>query len=344
MTLLAALAAGCGQGHDQGSDTDSAKREQVRIVGSSTVFPFSAYVAEEFGVTTAHPTPVVESTGTGGGMKLFCSGTALDTPDITNASRRMKPSEFAMCRDNGVDQIVELKFGFDGIVLGYQQGLPQWTLSREQLTLAVAAKVPVEGELVPNPYEKWNQIDPSLPNQKILIYGPPTSSGTRDAFEELVMAHGSEHIEGYPGAYTKIRQDGHYVPSGENDNLIVQKLEQNPTALGIFGFSFLAENRSRIDAALIDGVAPKRELISSGEYPIARSLFFYVKLGHLDAVPTIDGFVDLFLSEQMIGDRGYLKNLGLIPLPKARREAMRKRWDGRATLTAADLGSTKTAR
>lgn len=338
-SLAIAFLAGCGQGQPSGDNPDAAtaEREQIRIVGSSTVFPFSAYVAEEFGVTTDNPTPVVESTGTGGGMKLFCSGTALDTPDVVNASRRMKPSELQMCRENGVNEIGEIKFGFDGIVIGYKQGQPQWNLSREQITLAVAAEVPVDGELLPNPYTHWSDIDPSLSDQEILIYGPPTSSGTRDAFEELVMAYGSGHIEGYPGGYTRIRQDGAYIPSGENDNLIVQKLAQNPEALGIFGFSFLAENRNQIDPALVDGVAPKRDLISSGKYPIARSLFFYVKLDHLKAVPAIDGYVDLFLSEQMIGERGYLKSLGLIPLPPNQRAAMRQSWDGRVQVQEGDL-------
>lgn len=312
-------------------------REQIRIVGSSTVFPFSAYVAEELGATTEWPTPVVEATGTGGGMKIFCAGTALDTPDVTNASRRMKPSELKMCHGNGVDDIFEAKFGYDGIVFGYQGGQPQWNLTREQITLAVAAKVPVDGELVPNPYDQWSDIDPALPEQDILIYGPPTSSGTRDAFEELVMAHGSEQIEGYGGAYTLIRHDGKYVPSGENDNLIVQKLAQNPEAIGIFGFSFLAENRGIVDAALIEGVAPKRGLISSGEYPVARSLFFYVKLGHLEQVPALDDYVELYLSEKMIGERGYLTELGLIPLPPKMREDMRQRWAKKVTVEMSDL-------
>lgn len=311
--------------------------EQIRIVGSSTVFPFTAYVAEEFGVTTDYPTPVVESTGTGGGMKLFCQGVGADTPDITNASRRMKPSELKLCQSNGVASVVEVKIGYDGIVFAQNKGNPALNLTREQITLAVAAEVPVDGGLVPNPYEKWSDIDPSLPDREILIYGPPTSSGTRDAFEELVMAYGSEHIKGYPGEYTKIRQDGHYVPAGENDNLIVQRLADNPVAFGIFGYSFLEENRSILQAASIDGVEPKRELISSGEYPVARSLFFYVKKAHLDKVPGMQEFVSLYLSPQMIGDRGYLKSLGLIPLPPAMLQAQREQWQDRTEVKLAQL-------
>lgn len=311
--------------------------DQIRIVGSSTVYPFSSYVAEELGATTDYRTPVVESTGSGGGMKLFCAGAGDDTPDITNASRRMKPSEFEMCQDNGVTDITENVVGFDGIVFAQSKADDPIDLTREQITLAVAAKVPEKGKLVDNPYDKWSDIDPSLPDREILIYGPPTSSGTRDAFEELVMEHGSENIDGYGEAYTTIRQDGKYVPSGENDNLIVQKLAQNKDAFGIFGFSYLEENRDKIQGAKIDGVEPERDLISSGEYPVSRSLYFYTKNAHLDKVDGMQEYVDLFLSEQMVSDRGYLKRLGLIPLPEDRLKAERDEWESRAKLSAADL-------
>jgi phosphate transport system substrate-binding protein len=294
-------------------------------------------VVEELGATTDFPTPVIESTGSGGGMKLFCQGTGDKHPDITNASRRMKPSEFEMCRANGVTGIVEIKIGYDGIVLAYQKGQPQWNLTREQITLAVADKVPVDGKLVANPYRKWSDIDASLPNQKILIMGPPTSSGTRDAFEELVMEHGSENVDGYGGAYTRIRQDGAYIPSGENDNLIVQKLAQSADAIGIFGYSFLEENRDKLSAANIDGVAPERDAISAGKYPVARSLFFYAKKAHIGEVPGIEAYVDLFVSPQMISDRGYLKDLGLISLPPAEQQAVRARWLARGDLMLSQL-------
>lgn len=311
--------------------------DRVRIVGSSTVYPFASYVAEELGVTTDFPTPVVESTGTGGGMQLFCAGDGPDTPDITNASRRIELSEFKRCLENGVQNITEIVFGYDGIVLAQNRHNKQWNLTREQITLALAAKVPKNGELVPNPYTNWNQIDPSLPDREILVYGPPTSSGTRDAFEKLVMAYGSKHIEGYEGAYTTIRRDGAYVPGGENDNLLVQRIVQNPDAFAIFGYSFLAENRHLIEAVSIDGVLPRPDLISSGKYPVARSLYFYTKNSHIDNVRGMDAYVDLFLSERMIGERGFLKMLGLIPLPEDKREAMRRRWNQRETLSLADL-------
>lgn len=311
--------------------------DQLRIVGSSTVFPFSSYVAEELGATTDYTTPVVESTGSGGGLQLFCAGDGPETPDITNASRRITMGEFKRCQSNGVTEITEIVFGYDGIVLAQNKNNPQWNLTREQITLALAAKVPVDGELTPNPYTNWSQIDPSLPDRKILVFGPPTSSGTRDAFEELVIAYGSKHIKGYDGAFTTIRRDGAYVPSGENDNLIVQRLAQNPTAFGIFGYSFLAENRATIEAASIDGVLPKRKLISTGKYPVARSLYFYTKNSHIGNVAAMKPYVDLFLSDRAIGERGFLKHLGLIPLPERMRQTMRQRWKQRETLSISDL-------
>jgi phosphate transport system substrate-binding protein len=317
--------------------TNAEARDQIRIVGSSTVYPFASYVVEEFGATTQHPTPVIESTGSGGGLKLFCAGNGMETPDITNASRQMKVSEFKRCQDNGVDSITEAVIGFDGIVLANATKAPQFKLTREQITLAVAAEVPQDGKLVKNPYTHWDDIDASLPDEEILIYGPPTTSGTRDAFEELVMEAASEGMDGYGGEYTKIRQDGAFVPAGENDNLIVQKLVQNKNALGIFGYSFLEENTDRIQGSTIDGVAPESEAISSGEYPVSRSLFFYVKNSHAGEVPGLYDYVDMFLSEKMIGDFGYLKGLGLIPLPKEQREAMRSRMESRTELQLSDL-------
>ncbi len=227
--------------------------------------------------------------------------------------------------------------GFDGIVLANHVDAPRLQLSREQITLAVAAEVPKDGELVENPYTHWDDIDAGLPHKEILIYGPPTTSGTRDAFEELVMEAASEEMADYGGEYTKIRQDGAFVPAGENDNLIVQRLEQNRNALGIFGYSFLEENTDRIQGAIIDGVAPEPDTISSGEYPVSRSLFFYVKNAHAGKVPGLYDYVELFLSEKMIGELGYLKDLGLIPLPKDRRTRVRERVMARTPLKLSDI-------
>ncbi len=315
----------------------AADRDQIRIVGSSTVYPFSSYVAEEFGATTGHSTPVVESTGSGGGMKLFCAGSGMDTPDITNASRQMKPSEYKRCADNGVTDITEFVIGYDGIVLAQDKSNQALNLTREQITLAVAAKVPKNGELVKNPYDNWSEIDSSLPDREIVIYGPPTTSGTRDAFEELVMESATEEMPGYEEAYTSVRQDGAYVPSGENDNLIVQKIAQNKDAFGIFGYSFLEENPGKIQAASIDGVEPEPAAISSGEYPVARSLFFYTKNSHFDDVAGMQGYVSMFLSERMIGPDGLLKSLGLISLPQELRAEMRDRAENQPELKLAQL-------
>ncbi len=346
---FAAVAAGCteggggngnGNGNANGGDGDSAEagdRSQIRVVGSSTVYPFSSYVAEEFGATTEHPTPVIESTGSGGGIKIFCEGDGLDTADITNASRRMKPSEFERCAGNGVTEITEIAIGADGITVAQAKDKPALNLTLEQLTLAVAAKVPQDGELVDNPYERWNEIDDSLPDREITVYGPPSTSGTRDAFEELVMEAATEDMEGYDEPYSSVRDDGPYVSSGENDNLIVQKIENDREAVGIFGYSFLEENRDAVAAVTINGVEPTSEAISSGEYPVARSLFFYTKNTHLDRVPGMQEYVELFISEQMIGDQGLLRGEGLIPLPADRRDAIRERFAGREALQAEDL-------
>lgn len=319
------------------------QRQQIRIVGSSTVYPFSSYVAEEFGETTGFRTPIVESTGSGGGHKLFYAGVGGQHPDITNSSRRMKLSELEKNQENGVEEIVEIKIGFDGIAVCQNKANAPLNLTIEQLTLAVAEKVPVDGKLVENPYTMWNQIEPTLPKRKILVLGPPTTSGTRDAFHELVMHVGAKSIGGYPKdakgkvKYQNIRQDGVWVDSGENDNLIVQKLTKDPTAIGIFGYSFLEENSDRVAASKINEVLPNPDTVSSGKYPVSRSLFFYVKKAHIGKVKGLKEFVDLFVSDLMIGDEGILTSIGLIPLPEAEREKVQQNWNDQVKLTASEL-------
>lgn len=313
-------------------------RDQIRIVGSSTVYPFASYVTEEFGAVSGNPTPVIESTGSGGGIRLFCNGVGEGTPDISNASRRIKASEVERCIENGVTDVTEVKIGSDGIVFAQSSENEAVDLTLEQLFLAVAAKVPVDGELVDNPYQKWSDIDAALPDREISVYGPPSTSGTRDAFEELVMEAASEEMEVYGGeGYTEIRSDGAYIDAGENDNLIVQRLTEDTEAFGIFGYSFLAENPNALIAANIDGVAAEPEAISSGDYPIARSLWFYVKNQHAEEVPPLYDYVDMFVSETMIGEGGYLGDLGLIPLPEAEREQTREKVAERAKLQVSDL-------
>ncbi len=327
-------------------------RDQIRIVGSSTVYPFSSSVAEEFGVISKNPTPVVESTGSGGGMKLFCKGNGLDTPDITNASRRMKTKEFKLCEKNGVTDITEAVIGFDGIAIAQNKKNKPLEFSKMHLLLAVAEEVPSKDgkSLIKNPYKKWNEIDVSLPAREIIIYGPPTSSGTRDAFEDMIMKGQTKKMEVYTSLYNKdkvknkgykkyhkVRQDGVYVPSGENDNLIVQKLSKNPAAIGIFGYSFLIQNDDKVAAAKINGIVPTPETISSGQYPISRSLFFYIKNSHRKDVPAMDKYVGLFMKEEMIGPDGILSEIGLIALPDERRTAIRTRVDKNTQLTLDDL-------
>jgi len=313
-------------------------RDQIRIVGSSTVYPFASYVTEEFGALTNYPTPVIESTGSGGGIRLFCNGVGEGTPDITNASRRMKPSELERCEENGVTDITEAKIGSDGIVLGLAASNEPIDLTLEQIFLAVAAQVPVDGELVENPYTNWSDIDASLPDRAISIYGPPSTSGTRDAFEELVMEAASAEMDIYgEEGYTDIRTDGVYIDAGENDNLIVQRLAEDTGALGIFGYSFLVENPDTIMGATIGGVEPEVEAISSGEYPVARSLWFYLKNQHADEVTPMYEYANMFMEDQMIGEDGYLVDLGLIPLPEAEREQARQKVADRVKLVAADL-------
>ncbi len=307
-------------------------RDQIRIVGSSTVFPFSTAVAETFGKTTAFKTPVVESTGTGGGMKLFCAGIGEGHPDITNASRRIKLSEFDKCTKAGIT-ITEVKIGFDGIVLANSITSDRLELTLRQIFLALAKEVPQDGTMVANPYKKWSDIDPALPSERIEVLGPPPTSGTRDAFVELAMEGGAKTFDELRALRTSdknafkavahaIREDGHYVEAGENDNLIVQKLEANPAALGIFGFSFLDRNADRVQGAVVDGVAPEFELIASGDYGISRSLYFYVKKQHVGVIPGIAEFVAEFTSEKAWGDEGYLVDKGLIPLPESDRKKM----------------------
>ncbi|MGA1066292.1 MAG: PstS family phosphate ABC transporter substrate-binding protein [Alphaproteobacteria bacterium] len=310
----------------------AAARDQIRIVGSSTVFPFSTAVAETFGKTSSFKAPVVESTGSGGGIKLFCAGVGVSHPDITNASRRIKKSEVEKCAANGVKEVVEVKIGYDGIAMGQSKAAADLKLTKKQIFLALAAKVPSGDKMVDNPYKMWSEIDPSLPKIKIEVLGPPPTSGTRDAFVELVMREGAKAFPNikkldkkpFRAISDKMREDGAFIEAGENDNLIVQKLEANPSAVGIFGFSFLDQNADKIKGAEVEGVKPTFEAIADGSYKVSRSLYFYVKKAHVGVVPGIQEYVAEFTSEKAAGDEGYLTDKGLIPLPSADRKAMRK--------------------
>lgn len=305
-------------------------REQIRAVGSSTVYPFVTVVAEEFGRKTRFKTPVVESTGTGGGFKLFCSGAGEEYPDISNASRAIKESEVALCKSNGVNNILEVKLGYDGIVLANAFDAHQYSLTKEQLFNAVARKVPSAGKLIDNPYQYWSDIDITLPKKKIEVYGPPPTSGTRDAFVELVLQHVCVNNEVFKKEYPDekqrihachlVREDGAFIEAGENDNLIVQKLKANPDALGLFGYSFLDQNTNIVQASFIDGVEPTFETIANGSYGISRPLFVYVKKDHFDVVPGLKEFAYELVSDEAAGEDGYLGFKGLIPLSEEERK------------------------
>ena len=316
-----------------GSAYAQSARDYISIVGSSTVYPFATVVAEQFGKTTAFKTPKIESTGSGGGFKLFCAGVGVEHPDITNASRRMKTSEFEQCAANGVKEITEVKIGYDGIVVANSKSAEPLKLTRKDLYLALAKEVPDPGgaeKTIPNPYKTWKDVNPSLPDKNIEVLGPPPTSGTRDAFTELVMEEGADTFgwikalkkadsKKYKSIVHTIREDGAYIEAGENDNLIVQKLQANPNAVGVFGFSFLDQNTDIIQGSYIEGVQPEFEAIASGKYVVSRPLFFYIKKAHVGVIPGIEEYVNEFTSDKAWGPEGYLAEKGMIPMPDTER-------------------------
>jgi phosphate transport system substrate-binding protein len=315
-----------------------AGRDYISIVGSSTVYPFTTTVAEQFGKGGKFKTPKVESTGTGGGIKLFCDGVGAQYPDIANASRAIKPSEVDACTKAGVKEVIEVKIGFDGIAIANSKKSPLFKLSRRDLYLALAKTVPDPDNtqsLIANPYKTWNQVNKSLPADKIEVLGPPPTSGTRDAFAELVMDAGCSTFANikaikdtdearFKKVCESLREDGAYIEAGENDNLIVQKLGANPKALGVFGYSFLDANISQIQGSVIDGVAPTFENIASGRYPVSRPLYFYIKKAHIGVIPGINEFLAEYVSPRSMGADGYLAGKGLVPLPAAELAKVRK--------------------
>ena len=280
------------------------------------MYPFSTIVAERFGNKGNFKTPVIESTGTGGGFKLFCQGVGIGDPDISNASRAIKSSEWEDCQKNGVTDIVEVTIGNDGIAFANSVKGPKLNLTRKQLWMALA-------EHGPKP-KNWKEIDPSLPDAKITVLVPPPTSGTRDAWNALVMEKGcpAEVAEKDKKNCEVIREDGAAVEAGENDTLIVQKLEANPKAFGVFGYSYLEENQDKIQAAAIEGVKITVDSIQDYSYPIARPLFFYVKKAHIGVIPGLKEYVEEFVGEDAIGDEGYLVDAGLVPLAQAKRAAV----------------------
>ncbi len=322
-------------------------RDYISIVGSSTVYPFATVVAEQFGKTSEFKTPKIESTGSGGGLKLFCAGVGVEHPDIANASRRIKQSELDKCKANGVNEVIEVKIGYDGIVIANSKKAEPFNLTTQDLFLALAKEVPDpagSGNLVPNPYKTWKDVNANLPEKKIEVLGPPPTSGTRDAFVELVMEPGADSFDAikalkdsdknrHKAVGQTVREDGAYVEAGENDNLIVQKLDANPDALGIFGFSFLDQNSDKIQGSPVDGVKPTFEKISDGGYPVSRSLYFYVKKAHVDVIPGMKAYLEEFASDKAWGPDGYLAEKGMIPMPDQERAAFAQRVKNLDTLT-----------
>jgi len=294
----------------------TASANDIRIVGSSTVFPFASAVVEQFSNKTGMKA-TIESTGSGGGFKLFCSGVDEDTPTITNASRRIKDKEVTLCKDNGVSEVTEYKIGYDGIVLIGNIGGYDMEITNEDLFFALNSTIKYAGETVPNPYTNWSDVRPGLPDIPIAVMGPPPSSGTRDAFEELVM----EPIAKAFDLHVELREDGAYIEAGENDNLIVEKISKDDNLFGIAGFSFLDQNYEKIKGAVINGVEPTYDNIADGIYPVSRSLWFYVKNDHNTVIDGVEDYVNEFTDESTWGPDGYLADLGLISLPDAERVA-----------------------
>jgi len=311
--------------------TPAMARDEIRIVGSSTVFPYTQAVAENFVNVTGAPSPIVESTGTGGGMKIFCGGIGEGFPDVTGASRAMKSSEFELCQSNGVTDISEALIGFDGLSIAISRaGDVDWNLSLKDVYLALAAQVPVDGAWADNPHKTWSDVNPELPAIAILAYGPPPTSGTRDAFVELALHEGCKELSfvkdgGFDKAWVKencsrMRQDGPFVEAGENDNLIVQRLNADQNAMGIFGYSFLYENLDSLKGVSIEGVAPSTDTIADKSYPISRPLFVYIKNAHRGVIPNLDEFIAEYMSDDALEDDGYLAERGLVALSEDARD------------------------
>ena len=310
-------------------------RDQISVVGSSTVFPYSQAAAEEFSSKTGAPSPIVESTGTGGGMQIFCNGIGVAFADMTGASRAMKKSEFDKCVENGVTDITEALIGFDGLSMAISRSATfDWDITEGEMYLALGAMVPVNGEWVANPYKKWSEIHPRLPDIDIVVVGPPPTSGTRDAWVEIAMHAGCKQLDyvkngGFDAKWvdencSRMRTDGPFVEAGENDNLIVQRLISDPNAIGIFGYSFVYENLDRLKAVKLDGVEPNFDTIADRSYPVARPLYFYIKNAHRGVIPNLPDFIAEYVSDDALAPGGYLTERGLVPLPDAQRKAMQE--------------------
>ncbi len=331
------------------ASSQASERDYISVVGSSTVYPFATVVAERFGASTQYKTPIVESTGSGGGLKLFCAGIGVSHPDVSSSSRRIKQSEIDRCAENGIDDIVEIKVGYDGIVIANSVSADEMNLSRRDLFLALAKNIPDPGggqQIVPNPHITWKDVNSTLPDIAIRVIGPPPTSGTRDAFAELALEAGCRTFDWleamrktdksqYKSICHGLREDGAWVEAGEHDNLIVQKLAADPESLGIFGFSFLDQNSDLVQSSEIDGVAPEFENIADGSYTISRPLYIYVKTDHVDLIPGIREFISEFTSDRAWGEDGYLADKGMIPMTAEERSLFKAAADSLTTVRLA---------
>ena len=333
-TRAMALGGACVAVMGLAGQADAQSRDQIRVVGSSTVFPYSTLIAENFAELTGNPAPVVESTGTGGGMQIFCQGIGIGQADATGASRAMKQGEFDLCQQNGVSDVSELLLGYDGLSLAVSQSGAVFDVTLADLHRALAADVEVDGEIVPNPFASWSEIDPAYPDVEIQVFGPPPTSGTRDAWVELVMVEGCEAWPAiaaladtdearFEEVCQRMREDGHFIEAGENDNLIVQRMVSDPNTYGIFGYSFFYENRDQLTVMPIEGVLPDENTIADFSYPVARPIFLYFKNAHRGVIPGLQEFVEEASSEEALGTGGYLTRIGLVPAPEALRKATR---------------------
>ncbi|MFX0545948.1 substrate-binding domain-containing protein [Roseovarius sp. S1116L3] len=335
MSYLKLTATACAVAAISTSAAVAQSRDAIRIVGSSTVFPYTQAVAEQFANNTGAPSPIVESTGTGGGMQIFCGGIGESHADITGASRAMKASEYNLCQENGVTDITEALIGFDGLSLAISRANDtEWNLTLGEIYQALGAQVPIDGEWIDNPYTKWSEINPDLPDTDILAYGPPPTSGTRDAFVELAMHAGCEELDYVANLEvedkgdwveencSRMRTDGPFVEAGENDNLIVQRIEADPNAMGIFGYSFLYENMDKLKGVQIEGVEPSIETIADKSYPVSRPLYFYIKNAHRGVIPNLDAFIEEYMSGDALAPGGYLSERGLVPLAEDRMQTL----------------------
>lgn len=299
-------------------------RQQVRIVGSTAVYTFVTMVAERLGKTTDFKTPIVEATGTGGGIKIFCGGPDKDYPDMVSTSRQMSDSEKRLCRKNGVNDIIELTIGYDGIVIGTDPTHEVFPLKKTDLSKALSEKVENNNQWIPNPYQTWHSVNSSLPNEPIIVLGPTATLATREVFEDKVIKEGCKEYASNPKACLKnIREDGRFIEVAEHENVVVQKLGLKPKSLGFVSYGFYYQNPNKIKPLPIDGVLPTTQTISDRSYPLARPLYFYIKKDRLVEMPSLRAFLDEFLSKGASGPQGYLVDKGLIPLSESEREKIK---------------------